>query len=149
MPYNNFRTLTPLLCMLMLASCISQTPVSYAKSVDNLVIRFRYKVHIINGLPDNAKPLELSCHSNDDDLGHHTLWKDQEFRFKFGIHFWKKTHFVCNFSWGSKSLNDITVFVNEVETRTCRETGNCFWKVETDGIYFSNNDQNWEKRFNW
>ncbi|XVF38100.1 hypothetical protein REPUB_Repub20aG0069000 [Reevesia pubescens] len=145
----SYSSVAPFLCMLFLASFISQTPISAAESVDKVIFRFRYKVHILNGFANNAKPLIISCHSNDDDLGVHTLWKNQQFRFEFIIHFVKTTHFVCNFNWGSKSLPNISVFLNTVETDTCKATGNCFWKAAEDGIYFSNNDQNWEKRFDW
>ncbi|KAK6265923.1 hypothetical protein QUC31_016760 [Theobroma cacao] len=145
----SYSALAPLLCMLFLACCSFQTLPASAAEVDKLMVRLRYKVHILNGFADNAKPLIIHCHSRDDDLGEHTLWKDQEFRFKFIVHFVKTTHFVCDFNWGSKSLDNISVFKNDAETSSCRATGNCFWKAEEDGIYFSNNDQNWVKRFDW
>ncbi|GMJ00819.1 hypothetical protein HRI_003751100 [Hibiscus trionum] len=150
MPYN-YNTLTcPALCVLLLACLISPTPLSYAESaVDKVLFRVRFKVHIINGMPDNAMPLEIVCHSIDDDLGHHTLWKDQEFKFEFIARFWRKTHFVCNFNWGPKSVKDVTVFVTRVETKSCKESGNCFWKATPQGIYFSSDFQNWELRFGW
>lgn len=148
MPYNNI--LPSCLCIFILAICICQTPVYASESVDKFIFRLRFKVHILNGFANNANPLILQCHSHDDDLGQHTLWKDQEFQFKFGLHIWRTTHFICNFKWGSKSLDDVTVFTNYVETRTCRDTGNCFWKAAEDGIYFSNNiDKDWKRKIAW
>ena len=135
--------------MLFLVSCISQTPFSAADQSEDILVRLRFKVHILNGFANNAKPLIIHCHSNDDDLGQHTLWNNQEFRFKFIVHFVKTTHFVCNFNWGSKSLEDITVFKNAVETKTCKKTGNCYWKALEDGIYFSNKNQSYLKKYSW
>ncbi|XWS22417.1 hypothetical protein CRYUN_Cryun29cG0032100 [Craigia yunnanensis] len=147
MSYNTL--IIPFLFMFIFASCISQTPVFAAESVDKVIIRVRYKVHILNGFADNAKPLIIHCHSKDDDLGQHTLWTNQEFRFKFIVSFVKTTRFICDFNWGSNSADNITVFENTLETETCKSTGNCFWKAAEDGIYFSNNDQNWERRIAW
>ena len=147
MSYNTL--ITPFLCMLFLASCISQTPFSSADQSVDVLFRLRFKVHILNGFANNTKPLIIRCHSNDDDLGQHTLWNNQEFRFKFIIDLIKITHFVCNFNWGSKSLQDITVFKNAVETQTCKKTGNCFWKASEDGIYFSNKNESYEKKYAW
>ncbi|XVF84709.1 hypothetical protein PTKIN_Ptkin17bG0060000 [Pterospermum kingtungense] len=142
MSYNTFVLF---LCMVLLASCIGQTPVS-AKRV---IIRITFKVHILDGFATNAKPLLLSCRSNDDDLGKHTLWKDQEFRFKFNINIFKTTHFLCDFNWTTKKAANFSVFSDQTEVMTCKQTGNCFWKTQEDGIYFSDNSQNWEKKLGW
>ncbi|XVF84706.1 hypothetical protein PTKIN_Ptkin17bG0059500 [Pterospermum kingtungense] len=145
----SYNILTSFMCMFILATFISQTPVFAAESVDRVFFRLRFKVHILNGFADNANPLIIHCHSRNDDLGQHTLWKGQEFRFKFCLHLLKFTHFVCSFKWGSKSLDQFSVFRNFYEGNTCKATGNCFWKASEDGIYFSNNSKNWAKRIGW
>ncbi|OMP09173.1 Plant self-incompatibility S1 [Corchorus olitorius] len=149
MSYKNL--LAPnFLCMFFLACWMSQTPAGFGEEVENrVIIRLHFQVHIVNGFADNAKPLVIHCRSKDDDLGEHTLWKGQEFRFEFGISWVKSTHFSCNFKWGLKKLDNISVFKHGIETWSCKATGLCFWKAAADGIYFSNNNQNWEKRFDW
>ncbi|OMP09180.1 Plant self-incompatibility S1 [Corchorus olitorius] len=148
----SYKILAPFICMFFLACCMSQTLAISSAEVDPTVfIRLRFKVHILNGFADNVKPLLVHCRSLDDDLGNHTLWKGNEFRFKFLLHLIKTTHFICNFEWASKKLDDITVFKDEdhAESGECVDTGNCFWKAAADGLYFSNNNQNWVKKFDW
>ncbi|OMP09182.1 Plant self-incompatibility S1 [Corchorus olitorius] len=151
----SYINLAPFICMFFLACCMSQTLAISSAEVGPTTIfgRLRYKVHILNGFEDNAKPLLLHCRSEDDDLGNHTLWKGNEFRFKFRLHWIKITHFTCNFDWASKKLDDITVFKDgrdgEAESSKCADTGNCFWKAAVDGLYFSTNNQHWVKKFDW
>ncbi|OMP09174.1 Plant self-incompatibility S1 [Corchorus olitorius] len=148
----SYSALAPFVCILLLAICsISQTlpePDSDAAE-DGRLVRLRFKVHITNGFPNNVHPFIATCRSHDDYLGTHTLWKNGEFRFKFMVHFWKTTHFTCNVTWGPKSLENISVFKNGVETRSCKRTGNCFWKGQEDGIYFCNNNQSYFKKYSW
>ncbi|XVF85016.1 hypothetical protein PTKIN_Ptkin17bG0084900 [Pterospermum kingtungense] len=144
-----YNILTPFLYLFILASFISQTPVFAAESVDRILFRLRFKVHILNGFADNANPLIIHCYSLDDDLGQHTLWKGQEFQFKFGLNLFRSTYFECTFKWGSKSTDPFSVFTGNIESITCKATGNCFWKVTEYGIYFSNNNKDWEKRLGW
>ncbi|XVF84705.1 hypothetical protein PTKIN_Ptkin17bG0059400 [Pterospermum kingtungense] len=146
----SYNSLTSFLCMcIILVTCISRTPIFATESVDTVIFPVRFKVHIINGFADNTNPLILHCHSRDDDLGQHTLWENQEFRFKFIISFIRMTLFYCSFNWRSKSLNNFCVFGNSVQVGTCKQTENCFWKVAEDGIYFSDNNRNWEKKACW
>ncbi|OMP09179.1 Plant self-incompatibility S1 [Corchorus olitorius] len=153
MSYNN---LAPFLCMLFLTCCMSQTlAVSDAEVLGATginILKLKYTVHIMNGFLDNAKPLLVRCRSNDHYLGEHKLWKDGEYHFRFGVSWVRTTHFRCYFDWGSKNLYDITVFrhgVPESENMSCKHTGQCYWKTVEDGLYFSNNNQDWEKKFDW
>ncbi|OMP09171.1 Plant self-incompatibility S1 [Corchorus olitorius] len=150
MSYKNI--VAPFICMFFLACCMSRTLAASSAEVGPTVfVRLKFKVHILNGFEDNAKPLLVHCRSKNDDLGNQILWKGKEFQFEFRIHWFKTTHFTCNFDWASKKLDDITVFKNDqhAESYACVATGNCFWKAAMDGLYFSNNDQNWVKKFDW
>ncbi|KAK8647647.1 hypothetical protein V6N13_121376 [Hibiscus sabdariffa] len=116
-----------LLCMVLLASSISAaTPASPPESEDRVYFRWKYKVHIMNGMSDNVNPVSIACHSHDDDLGHHTLTQGQVFRFEFRIDLFTKTHFICNFWWRDQHMNDITVFNDHAEGHSCKGKGNCF-----------------------
>lgn len=72
----------------------------------------------------------------------------EEFRFEFTVDFWKKTHFGCDMGFGTNERT-VDVFQTGIEIHTCRSTGNCFWSMREDGIYFSNNDQSWVKKYDW
>ncbi|OMP09172.1 Plant self-incompatibility S1 [Corchorus olitorius] len=118
-------------------------------TINNGVMKYKV-VNIVSGFADNAKPLLVGCRSNDNDLGEHTLWKGQEFRFLSGISGVKTTQIICYFEWGSNKLEDITVFKNDEYFDPCAIRPDiCFWKAAEDGLYSSNNDQNWVKRFDW
>lgn len=115
---------------------------------ENIRIRLKYKAHIMNGLATDKVPTRIHCYSKDDDLGAHLLWMKEEFRFEFTVDFWKKTHFWCDMGFGTNERT-VDVFQTGIETHTCRSTGNCFWSMREDGIYFSNNDQSWVKKYDW
>ncbi|XP_039003590.1 S-protein homolog 5-like [Hibiscus syriacus] len=146
MCYGYNAQTTAFLCILLLASLISETPFSHTESIVDRVFRWRYKVHILNGMPDNAMPLEIGCRSNEDDLGRHTLWKDQEIKFNFTAQWFKKTHNVCNFYWGFKAFRDVAVLDEVAESG---QKGNCLWKAAPEGIYFSSDFQNWALTYGW
>ncbi|KAJ0034068.1 hypothetical protein Pint_26185 [Pistacia integerrima] len=109
---------------------------------------FTYTVHIINGLNNNDNPLIIHCYSNDDDLGEHALWMKNEFKFLFGEHMFKFTHFWCVMRLGLKKKT-IDVFRTGYESVYCHYTGNCFWSTREDGFYFSNDNESWLKRYEW
>ncbi|KAK8647655.1 hypothetical protein V6N13_121384 [Hibiscus sabdariffa] len=136
--------------MVLLASSISAvTPLSSPESEDRVYFRWRYKVHILNGMPDNVTRVIISCHSNEDDLGAYTPFQGEEFKFEFITNFIKKTHFTCTFWWGVLYAKDVSVFDDVEETGTCRQKGNCFWKAAPDGVYFSSNYQYWDRNYLW
>ncbi|KAL4297854.1 hypothetical protein GQ457_12G019470 [Hibiscus cannabinus] len=138
---NNYNTLTiAFLCMIWVTSWVSvSNAISYW--------RFSYTVHIMNGMPDNAKPLKIKCWSMHDDLGHHTLWKGQEFKFDFSLHWVLQTNFDCDFQWGSKSLKKIRVFSNGIGYEQCY--GHCYWKATPHGLHLSDNSRDWALWYKW
>ncbi|KAL4332021.1 hypothetical protein GQ457_07G016490 [Hibiscus cannabinus] len=148
--YNLLTITIALLCMVLLASFISAaTPPSLPESEDRVYFRWKYKVHIMNGMPDNVNPVSIACHSNNDDLGHHTITQGQEFRFEFRTSLFRKTHFVCNFWWRDQHMTDVTVFNDSVEGHYCRQKGNCFWQATPKGLYFSSDYFEWIVLYPW
>lgn len=127
-----------LLCFLVFIS-ISET--------EARLIRFKCKVHVINGFGTNKNPLVIHCRSKDDDLGEHSLWLKDEFEFKFGVSFILGTRFWCSMQCGAKNRT-IDVF-GETEYGLCSNTGNCFWKPYERGILFSVDNTNWRERYYW
>ncbi|EEF44314.1 S-protein homolog 7 [Ricinus communis] len=109
-----------------------------------------YRVHVMNGLSSNKDPLFLHCQSRDDDLGDHTLYLGGDFNFKFRIKlFGKSTWFSCDMIWGSKHQH-VDVFTEKIEGPMCCIEGNsCHWRAQDDGIYFSMNNVDWIKRYDW
>ncbi|XP_024195692.1 S-protein homolog 5, partial [Rosa chinensis] len=96
-----------------------------------------------------VSPLIVHCKSKNDDLGDHTLWINQEFRWYFGLNFWFTTLFYCNFKWDSQEKH-IDVFNTPDESPLeCMENEECFWKVTEDGFFVSVDNINWVKKLNW
>ncbi|PRQ36892.1 putative plant self-incompatibility S1 [Rosa chinensis] len=108
-----------------------------------------HNVHVVNGFSRNDEPLIVHCKSKNDDLGDHTLWINQEFRWYFGLNFWFTTLFYCNFKWDSQEKH-IDVFNTPDESPLeCMENEECFWKVTEDGFFVSVDNINWVKKLNW
>ncbi|KAK8986630.1 hypothetical protein V6N11_010184 [Hibiscus sabdariffa] len=121
--------------MVLLASSISAvTPLSSPESEDRVYFRWRYKVHILNGMPDNVTRVIISCHSNEDDLGAYTPFQGEEFKFEFITNFIKKTHFTCTFWWGVLYAKDVSVFDDVEETETGRRKLRPFVRIVQDQI---------------
>ncbi|KAJ0034069.1 hypothetical protein Pint_26184 [Pistacia integerrima] len=108
-----------------------------------------YRVHIINGFSNNDNPLIIHCYSKDDnDIGEHVLWMNNEFKFKFKKNIFGTTRFWCDMRHGS-TQKTIDVFRVGHESNKCHDTGNCFWSVREDGFFFSVDNQSWNKMYDW
>ncbi|KAJ0091863.1 hypothetical protein Patl1_26797 [Pistacia atlantica] len=136
-----------LLVIFLIIFHISQAP-ALAYDEEIIILRFKYKVHIINGFTSNENPLITHCKSKDNDLGEHVLWMNNEFMFKFRKNIFGTTCFWCDMRHGS-AQKTIDVFRVGHESNKCHGTGNCFWSVREDGFYFSDNNQSWIKMYDW
>ncbi|TXG65482.1 hypothetical protein EZV62_006757 [Acer yangbiense] len=105
---------------------IGETVPTFASSVDASLGQLT--VHITNGFYYNEKPLVMHCWSEDDDLGEHTLWKDNEFHFSFRESFIGWTHFYCEM-YHDKRFKKIDVYDSAKEYIKCTYTLNCYWMV--------------------
>ncbi|KAJ0091855.1 hypothetical protein Patl1_26798 [Pistacia atlantica] len=129
---------------------ISQAP-ALACNEEVVIIRFKYKVHIINGFTSNENPLIAHCKSKDNDIGEHVLWMNNEFKFEFKKNIFGTTRFWCDMRHGSvqKTIDVFRVGHESYESVYCHYTGNCFWSTREDGFYFSNDNESWLKRYEW
>lgn len=134
---------------LFLAITLNACIIIAQASPDASGLSLKCRVHIMNDLSNNDEPLIIHCHSNDDDLGEHTLWMKNEFSFQFRENVWRYTHFWCSMRILNSKETTVDVYRAYHETDKCQDTGNCFWSVREDGFYFSNDQKSWEKRYNW
>ncbi|KAK4852477.1 hypothetical protein QYF36_024524 [Acer negundo] len=125
---------------------IGETAPTFASSVDASL--GKYTVHITNGFYYNEKPLVIHCWSEDDDLGEHTLWKNDEFHFSFKESFFRWTHFYCEMRH-DKKFKQIDVYDDKKERIKCTYTLTCYWIVDEDGFFFSINNKFWSKIYDW
>ncbi|KAF8025244.1 hypothetical protein BT93_F2170 [Corymbia citriodora subsp. variegata] len=103
-------------------------------------------VHIINNLSND---MGLHCQSADDDLGTQLLHQGEEQMIRFRMHFFKSTLFFCDTQrWGGGAPSKhFDVFEESRDKHRCG--GDCKWSLRDDGIYFSNDDTNWNREFTW
>ncbi|CAI9109763.1 OLC1v1009658C1 [Oldenlandia corymbosa var. corymbosa] len=89
----------------------------------------KYQVQIRNDI-DDSLPLGLQCHSSDDDLGSHTLYKGGVFKFHFGLNYFHTTKFVCLAQWSGLKAS-IYVFNRHLAEKHCGDDRgrNCFWAM--------------------
>ena len=132
--------------MVFLVVMIGETVPTFASSVDASLGQLT--VHITNGFYYNEKPLVMHCWSEDDDLGEHTLWKDNEFHFSFRESFIGWTHFYCEMHH-DKQFKKIDVYDSAKEYIKCTYTLNCYWMVDEGGFFFSRNNKLWYKIYDW
>lgn len=74
----------------------------YGQELDVKILG-KHTINIYNGLPKNRDKLFLHCSSKDDDLGNHTLFRNQVESWRFRTNFWGTTLFYCHFWWGLKT----------------------------------------------
>ncbi|MCL7022688.1 hypothetical protein MKW94_008483 [Papaver nudicaule] len=111
-----------------------------AQEVDGHLIQARKKtVAVYNDIDPNIA-LNIHCWSSEDDLGVHTLYYQQNFRWRFRVNFWRSTKFVCDSSWSDHAGNgNHTVKFTAYKARRdwmkhCVD--NCVWSIRLDGGYY-------------
>ncbi|GFQ04886.1 hypothetical protein PHJA_002632700 [Phtheirospermum japonicum] len=109
----------------------------------------KFTVYVANNLPPSSAPLVVRCASKDDDLGNHTVIRNQDFHFDFCDNFWSTTLFFCHVWWGNKNIA-FDAFRESWKSITCAQD-DCYWAVKTDGIYYSNYypPRGLKKRYSW
>lgn len=135
------------ICLLLLLSHIQATDIILKDLPDHVTIE------IINSLPDNTDPLKVRCQSKDDDLGYHTLLKDQGFLFKFSPNFIGTTLYFCHFYWGNLDKSfDVYDSHRQCYCEDC-ETDICYYRALADGFYFSlinySDPSRWQRLYTW
>uniref|UniRef100_A0A516IJJ9 S-protein homolog n=1 Tax=Turnera subulata TaxID=218843 RepID=A0A516IJJ9_9ROSI len=110
----------------------------------------RYRVHVINGFSSNDQPMFIHCWSRNDDLGNHTLYIGGDFNFGFRLRIIPPpTHFYCDFKRGADHLTEVTVFDEDEVLGLCNDTHKCYWRGQDDGLFFSNDNSSYSKRYLW
>ena len=107
----------------------------------------KHHVHIVSNLPPNSSPLKVHCASGNDNLGHHTLYPNQDYQWSFCLNLIANTLFFCHLWWESKD----TAFEVFHERWNKVHADQSWWIANKDGIYFSNQTQPTilEKRYDW
>ncbi|KAI3458957.1 hypothetical protein Pfo_015620 [Paulownia fortunei] len=105
-------------------------------------------VYVINNLPPNSAPLVVHCASKDDDLGNHTLTRNQDFQFEFCENFFS-TLFYCHLWWEKKHIR-FDAFRETWLGAICAKDI-CYWAAKSDGIYYSNYypPRGLKKKYDW
>ncbi|GER51247.1 plant self-incompatibility protein S1 family [Striga asiatica] len=111
---------------------------------DPCQITERFEVHVINRLP--YPKLELHCASGNDDLGFHHVVPNYDFNWSFCDGYTGRTLFFCHLWWQNK---EIAWDVFTSKHRGQCGSGKCLWEATTDGIYFGDGTNGFEKRFDW
>ena len=106
----------------------------------------RYKVTIINGLPEGEE-LDFRCQSKDVDLGLQQLTKTgKTFCWMFKMNFFGTTLFFCHFYWKDKNIS-FPVFKGHVQGYVCQQL--VYWEVRPDGFYFHCDDNDSIYKYSW
>ncbi|KZV34846.1 hypothetical protein F511_00748 [Dorcoceras hygrometricum] len=117
-------------------------------SVKSIGFLQNYEVHIIRRFTNDSDELVVRCESGDDDLGEHYLVTGDDFHWRFRVNFFKSTLFFCHVKWGELEQR-FNAFDTDYISYLCEETSKCFWSLSEDGIYFSCDDKNYVKQFEW
>ncbi|CAI9093213.1 OLC1v1028656C1 [Oldenlandia corymbosa var. corymbosa] len=111
----------------------------------------QYQVQIKNDINDSL-PLGLQCHSSENDLGSHTLYKGGIFKFHFGINYFFSTKFVCDAQWSGLKARIYVFNKNLAKTHCGNDLGrNCCWSVRRDGFFIGSAEYapHFEKVYDW
>lgn len=107
-----------------------------------------YKVHIINDIRSNSEQVIVRCQSADNDLGEHYLNKGDDFHWHFRVNFFRSTLFFCHVKMGENEKFFNAFNVGYISS-TCEDTSTCFWAVRDEGIFFSCDNENYSKAYQW
>ncbi|KAJ4845866.1 hypothetical protein Tsubulata_048166 [Turnera subulata] len=112
---------------------------------------YSFRVDIIDGFSSNQQPLLLHCWSKDQDLGNHTLYIGGDFNFHFRVKFLIPpfTHFACDMDWGQRYLRNVEVFDETHTWKWCCKTEQCYWRAQDDGLFFSDDNSSYVKKYGW
>lgn len=111
------------------------------------VFTAKHRVYVVSNLPSNTAPLKIHCASGNNDLGNHTLYPNQDYRWSFCVNFIPNTLFFCHLWWGSKDK----AFEVFRETWTDVPKDQSWWIAKSDGIYFSDQTKptKLQKKYDW
>lgn len=108
----------------------------------------QYNIHIVNNITSRTGELIVRCKSADDDLQDRYMYKGEDWQWQFRVNFFRSTLFSCDARWGQlkKSFN---AFDTDSLSFKCEDTSTCFWSIRDEGMYFSCDDLNYVKQYEW
>ena len=102
-------------------------------------------VQIINELSNN-QDLTLHCKSKEDDLGEHTIKKEEVYSFRFRPRsFFGTTLFFCNFVWPADTSSHYFDIYDE-DRDVCKA---CTWRIYESGPCIDNNGRGRTQCYPW
>ncbi|XP_022138737.1 S-protein homolog 5 [Momordica charantia] len=110
-----------------------------------------FEVRVINGFQNNSSlPLVIWCSSKHSDLGGRALQEHDDFGWRVTTTLWNADHhrFSCTIKWDSKRKS-FDAFKVPRDFYRCRVFNKCSWLVTEHGFYFSPDEVNWKKDFQW
>ncbi|KAL3641870.1 hypothetical protein CASFOL_012685 [Castilleja foliolosa] len=100
------------------------------QEADSCFLYYKLHVNIYNNLPPIEPPLSVHCKSKDDDLGNHTLTRNQTWGFSFCLKLFS-TLFWCDLYCDGLSLN-MVAYDAKWDYNPCKK-GNCTWTIDAYG----------------
>lgn len=130
----------------LISTFILQTSMAVEKRV--CTVTSLITVYIASNVPPNTPPVVVHCKSKDDDLGNHTVARNQDYHFDFCTNSYT-TLFFCNIWWENKHIV-FDAFHQTWRKPNC-DYGTCYWLVKSDGIYYSNffPPRGLQKKYDW
>ncbi|KAL2341537.1 hypothetical protein Fmac_009477 [Flemingia macrophylla] len=114
-----------------------------------LLGRNEYYVRVMNGFTDNSSvPLVIWCASEEMDLGGRALQEHDDFSWVMRPKFWATNAMKCTIKWDT-TRKTFDAFNPYRDTHRCQPHRICSWLVTQHGFYFSNDEVNWRKDFEW
>ncbi|XP_058202564.1 S-protein homolog 29-like [Rhododendron vialii] len=105
-------------------------------------------VYIINNVPN--PPLKFRCQSKGYDLLNRTITKGQVFSWTFRPGLFLLTRYSCHF-YCCLQDKSIDVYSKQID-QSCKDDNgkfNCYYRVQPDGLYFSNDNLNYKLINDW
>ncbi|EOA25369.1 hypothetical protein CARUB_v10018701mg [Capsella rubella] len=123
--------ISSILVLFVSALDFSNVPAEAPSSGEDGFLPLAKKHVVIRNKVRNRETLDVHCHSRDDDLGLiHIPW-NQSWDFRFHVNIWKRTKFVCQFSWLGGGTHFFSIFKvsrddSIIGYPVCQE---CIWEV--------------------
>ncbi|KAL7148593.1 hypothetical protein ABFS83_06G189300 [Erythranthe nasuta] len=109
----------------------------------------KFHMYVVSQLPRKSPPLFLHCASGKDEVGYHTLHKNDTFEWTFCDYpISNITLYFCHFWWGPQQ-RAFRVFDDDVRGSCLGDE--CHWAVWADGFYLSGqlSQDTYKKKYYW